>query len=75
MNWETWRLETEDELEKRAEWCKNTKEIQEERKADQMERSQCKKNLAWECQCRPCALVKEQNPKPEKQAKNINDVS
>ena len=80
VNWETRRLETEDE--KRAEWRKATKEMQEERKADQiqkladqMERSQRKKDLARERQRRHRALVKEQNPKPKKQAKHINDVS
>lgn len=56
--------------------------MQEERKADeiqkltdQTERLQCQKDLAQECQCRHRVLVKEQNPKPKKWVKNINDVS
>jgi len=77
VNWETQRLETEDE--KRVEWSKDTKKMQEERKADEIQkladqtkRWQHQKDLAQECQCRDCALVKEQNPK---RVKNINDVS
>jgi hypothetical protein len=80
VNWQTRRLETEDE--KRAEWSKDTKEMREERKADeiqkladQMERLQHKKDLAWERQRRHRALVKEQNPMPKKRVKNIDDVS
>jgi hypothetical protein len=70
VNWETRRLETEDE--KRAEWSKDTKKMQEERKADeiqkltdQTERLQCQKDLARERQRRHRVLVKEQNPKPK----------
>jgi len=80
INWETRRLETEDE--KTAEWSKDTKEMQEERKADQIqeladqiERLQRKKDLTRERQHRHRALLKERNPKPKKQVKNINDVS
>ena len=81
VNWETQRLKTEDE--KRAEWSKDTKKMQEERKADeiqkladQTERLQRKKDLARERQHKHRALVKEQNPKPTKKwVKNINDVS
>ena len=80
INWETRRLETEDE--KMAEWSKDTKEMREERKAeqiqelaDQIERSQRKKDLTRERQRRHRALLKEQNPKPKKRVKNINDVS
>lgn len=35
INWQTWSLETE--AEKRAEWSKDTKEMQEERKAIQIQ--------------------------------------
>jgi hypothetical protein len=80
VNWQTQRLVTEDE--KRAEWSKDTKEMQEERKADeiqkladQMERLQHKKDLAQVPQHRRRAPVKEQNPMPKKRVKNINDVS
>ena len=35
MSWQTQRLQTDDE--KRAEWSKDTKEMQEEREADQIQ--------------------------------------
>ena len=36
VNWETWKLQTEDE--KRAKWSKDMKEMQEERKVDQIQK-------------------------------------
>jgi hypothetical protein len=77
--WNLKRLKTESE--KKAYRMKQAEDMQEERAADRaqdaadkMER-QRKKDLARERQHRHCALVRQQNLKPAKKVRNVNDVS
>jgi hypothetical protein len=79
LNWEPKVLETE--AEKQAEWKKNAEWMEAEAESDQMTEAekaeakrQRKNELARERQCRHRALIKEQNPKPKRQGKNINEV-
>jgi hypothetical protein len=68
--------------EKKAYRMKEAEDMQEERAADRaqdaadkMERQQRKKDLARERQRRHRALVRQQNLKPAKKVRNVNDVS
>jgi hypothetical protein len=79
LNWEPKVLVTE--AEKQAEWKKNAEWTEAEAEPDQMtqaEKAEAKRRrqteLARERQCRRRALIKEQNPKPKKHRKNINEV-
>jgi hypothetical protein len=63
LGWKTWKLEIEDE--KWSQWKKDAKEMREERDndrmqgiAEQMDRKQQNKDLAWDRQRKHCAYVK-----------------
>jgi hypothetical protein len=70
------------ESEKKAYQMKEAENMQKERVADcaqdateKMERQQRKKDLAREQQYRHCAVVRQQNLKPAKKVRNVNNVS
>ena len=79
VGWEPMVLEME--AEKQAKWKKNSEWMDKNTEPEEMTaeekaaaKTQRERDLQWECVQKHQALKKEQNPKPKKYKKNINEV-